>query len=157
MCSILSVEPVCKDIIPPTINMRMRSGSSTMEYCQNQSALRRNMWVLLLFFSVAVPSFASKEHVPLQDLPEDEKNILFELVKRLKQDGDVDDRGWKDEAPQCGISTNKTSIIKKVDSVNNGAVFLRSYKDVTNNDACSELCCTNDSCDLAVFEDKVLK
>lgn len=113
------------------------------------------MWVLLLILSAVVPCLPSKEHTPLQDLPKDEKNIIFELVKRLEKGDDINLLDWKDEL-QCQVSTNKTSIIKKKDSLNNGAAFLTSYKNIENNEACSDLCCRNASCDMAVFENKVV-
>lgn len=113
------------------------------------------MWILLLILSAVVPSLNSEEYAPLQDLPKDEKKLLIELVKRLENDVDVGQLGWKDEA-QCEVSTNKTSIIKKKDSLKNGAAFLTLYKNIESNEVCSNLCCKNASCDMAVFENKVV-
>ncbi|XP_070179434.1 AT-rich interactive domain-containing protein 1A-like isoform X2 [Littorina saxatilis] len=114
------------------------------------------MRVLLLILSVIVAIKASKERAPLQGLPKEEKDILFELVKRLENDDVHDKLGWKDTAQssQCDVSPNKSSIIKKKESLNNGAQFITLYKGAESNEACSDLCCKNVSCDLAVFEDK---
>lgn len=160
--AICFVVPVNNNIIPLcTVSAhaprKHRHSLLSLGYMSEHSNLTLNMWVLLLILSIVVPSLTSKEYAPLQDIPEDEKNLLFELVKRLENGGDLGQLDWKDIAvlAQCEVSTNKTSIIKKKDSLENGATFLTLYKDTENNGACSDLCCNNSSCDMAVFENKV--
>jgi hypothetical protein len=104
------------------------------------------MWAIIFLISAAVPVYSSKEYVPLSNLPLRDKNLLFELVKRLENK-------FYD---QCAVSTNKTSIIKKVDSLQNGAQFLTSIKNVESNEACWNLCCKNKTCDVSVYECKVI-
>ena len=62
----------------------------------------------------------------------------------------------KTEKLVCQASNIKQdTIIRASESINAGAKFIDSYKDTASNAACIEMCCSNTSCDVSVYQDKV--
>lgn len=121
------------------------------------------MWGLLFFVCLVVSCTASKEYAARGNLDFEESKLLLEIVKRLQDnqfshhDRSQEEETEKDstQSGQCEVSTKQSLIIKKKDSEKSGATFLSLFKDVLKNDDCSNLCCQNASCDLAVYENKV--
>ena len=115
------------------------------------------MRVLLFIALAGFPFLLAKEHAPFQDLAVDEQELIYELVKRLGKSDHIRQLEKRKEESECNdrVSTQKGTIIREVDSVKNGALFLTLYEHIDTNDACVGLCCKNSSCDVAVFENKV--
>ncbi|KAK7480368.1 hypothetical protein BaRGS_00028415 [Batillaria attramentaria] len=119
------------------------------------------MWVLLVTLCVIIPPAALKESESVQDIPEGDRKLLIELVKRLQNDKTLGQLDWNEsgtrkpsQQARCEVSPRRSSIIKRKDSEKYGAKNLGYFEDVKTNEACADLCCQNSSCDLAVYEDK---
>ncbi|GFO48687.1 low-density lipoprotein receptor-related protein 11 [Plakobranchus ocellatus] len=138
------------------------------------------MLLLFLFFLTSAPAAAKQEHLD-HGSQLDLSDVILQLEKRLskskfdshlfdKQKSSSDLPGsasenkpssmtsHKDDVEKqremCKQEESKGKIIRATDSLNAGAEFVDSIKDVESNSECQKHCCKNSSCDVAVYQDK---
>ncbi|XP_005101222.2 nuclear receptor coactivator 6 [Aplysia californica] len=125
----------------------------------NTVAMRYLLVLLLVTFK---PIYSTKEFVSHGSSNSDESRIL-DVMKRLgiKDISDLEtelsDSTFRSPAGQtdtCEPSIDTGTIIRASESIDAGAEFINSVKDVSSNSACYNLCCKNTSCDVAVYQDK---
>ncbi|CAL1530506.1 unnamed protein product [Lymnaea stagnalis] len=127
--------------------------------------------IIIFFFTIIalVPIYAKKEFI--NDVPfKVDENLFIDIIKRL---GNVDYPSERSDNSDLhdSVSTHKQingfhsrqtcestlrigTIIKATESLSAGAAYIDSIKGVKSNDLCSEYCCRNISCDIAVYQDK---
>lgn len=126
-----------------------------------------NRFGLLLLFAFHVRSSEIYEATGLESESASFWNRLGRIQKRLGPDTDnklkpvtcsrngvsyaPSDEGF---AKNCGYETKANTIIKTRDSMKNGAIFLK-HIEAQNTSSCIITCCCTESCDLAVFKNKV--
>ena len=111
------------------------------------------MSLIILAFYFVVSCYGQQQHEMLQDLQEKEKELLIALTKRLGSDDNIITSA--DKIQKCNVQTNKTEIIRKIDSLERKAAFIISHLNVPSNLECADHCCKHTKCDLAVYENKV--
>jgi len=121
----------------------------------------RYLFILLLV--TFKPIYSAKESVS-HGSSYSEESLILEVMKRLgikdisELETELSDSTYASPAGQtdaCEPSTDTGTIIRASESINAGAEFINSVKDVSSNSACYNLCCKNASCDVAVYQDKV--
>ena len=136
--------------------------------------------VLAVYFSPTVSMKERVDHGTLLELSDLISNLekrlsdsnfdshLFDKLKSPSSESS-DARSSKDESSLtslgeshedrreiCMQKVTEGSIIRATDSLDAGAEFVDSFKSTESNLKCQDYCCKNTSCDVAVYQDKVI-
>lgn len=136
-----------------------------------------NEFTMIILFVALACLFAANDAVKetlSRGLMYNDDRLIYDVIKRLgssnynyqsedpKDSGSVSGQQFAHDERQnvqatCEPIIQQGSIIKTTESINAGADYIDSVKNVKSNAECLDYCCQNRTCDVAVYQDKVCK